>query len=133
MHQFNVKDIFLHSLKGKKVYLKQPLEYVKRESDEEKLVCWLKRSTYGLKRAASNWYRNDHCLFAKTETDCHIFILVWDIDIIVASRRMTVISEIKTALKATMDMEDWGKLRLKEGKFLSERKSYIDTKLEWFQ
>ena len=39
MHQFDVKTAFLHSPIEEEVYLEQPLDFVKRGSDGEKLVC----------------------------------------------------------------------------------------------
>ena len=81
MHQFDVKTAFLHSPIEEEVYLEQPQEFVKSGSDEEKLVCRLNKSIYGLKQAANNWYKelanfllrqgftrssNDHCLFARS-------------------------------------------------------------------
>ena len=125
MHQFDVKTAFLHAPIEEEVYLEQPQEFVKRGSDGEKLVCQLNKSIYGLKQAANNWYkelanfllrqgftrsRNDHCLFARSEAEDHTFILVWVDDIIVASRSVTVVSDVKKALEATFHMEDRGRL-----------------------
>ena len=156
MHQFDVKTAFLHSPIEEEVYLEQPQEFVKRGSDGEKLVCRLNKSIYGLKQAANNWYkelaifllrqgftrsRNDHCLFARSEAEDHTFILVWVDDIIVASRSMTVISDVKKALEATFHMEDRGRLhwflglriRREEGKVTVDQERYIETMLERFQ
>ena len=125
MHQFDDKTAFLHSPIEREVYLEQPQEFVKRGSDGEKIVCWLNKSIYGFKKAANNWYkelanfllrqeftrsRNDHCLFTISEAEDHTFILVWVDDIIVASRSMTVISDVKKSLEATFHMEDRGRL-----------------------
>ena len=121
MHQFDVKTVFLHSPIEEEVYLEQSQEFVKQGSDGKKLVCRLNKSINGLKQAANNWYkelaifllrqgftrsRNDHCLFARAETEGHNFILVWVDDIKVTSRSMTVISDVKKALEATFHMED---------------------------
>ena len=156
MHQFDVKTAFLHSPIEEEVYLEQPLEFVKRISDGEKIVCRLKKSIYGLKQAANNWYkqlanfllrqgftrsRNDHCLFARSEAEDHTFILVWVDDIMVASRSMTVVSDVKKALEATFHMEDRGRLhwflglriRREEGKVTVDQERYIETMLERFQ
>ena len=156
MHQFDVKTAFLHSPIEEEVYLEQPQEFVKRGSDGEKLVCRLNNSIYGLKQAANNWYkelanflliqgftrsRNDHCLFARSEAEDHTFILVWVDDIIVASRSMTVVSDVKKALEATFHMEDRGRLhwflglriRREEGKVTVDQERYIETMLERFQ
>ena len=156
MHQFDVKTAFLHSPIEEEVYLEQPQEFVKRGSDGEKLVCRLNKSIYGLKQAANNWYkelanfllrqgftrrRNDHCLFARSEAEDHTFILVWVDDIIVASRSMTVVSDVKKALEATFHMEDRGRLhwflglriRREEGNVTVDQERYIETMLERFQ
>ena len=109
-----------------------------------------------MKQAANNWYkelanfllrqgftgsRNDHFLFARSETKDHNFILVWVDDIIVASRIMTVISDVKRALEATFYMEDTGRLhwflglriRQEEGKVTVDQERYRETMLERFQ
>ena len=105
MHQFDVKTAFLHSPIGEKVYLEQPQEFVKQRSD-----CI---AIHDLKQAANNWCkelanillrqgitrsRNDHCLFARTETEGHTFNRVWVDDIKVASRSMSVVSDVKREL-----------------------------------
>ena len=154
MHQFDVKTAFLHSPIEEEMYLEQPQEFVKQGSDGEKLVCRLNKSIYGLKQAANNWYkelanfllrqgftrsRNDHYLFARAEKEVHIFILVWVDDIIVASRSMTVMSDVKKALEATFHMEDRGllhwflglRIRREEGKVTVNQERYIETMLEY--
>ena len=156
MHQFDVKMVFLRSPLEEEVYLEQPQEFVKQGSDGEKLVRRLNESVYGLKQAANNCYKelahfllrqgftrskNDHCLFVSAETEGHTFILVWVDDIIVASRSMTVISDVKKALEATIHMEDRGRLhwflglriRQEESKITVDQERYIETILEWFQ
>ena len=109
-----------------------------------------------MKQAANNWYkelenfllrqgfirsRNDYCLFAREEKEGHTFILVWVDDIIVASRSMTVISDVKKALEATTQMEDRGRLhwflglriRQEGSKVTIDQERYIETMLERFQ
>ena len=113
-----------------------------------KWVCRLNKSIYGLKQAANNWYkelanfllrqgftrsRTDHCLFARLEAEDHTFILVWVDDIIVASRSMTVVSDVKKALEATFHMEDRGRIhwflglriRREEGNVTVDQERYI--------
>ena len=120
MHLFDVKTAFLHSPIEEEVYLEQPQEFVKQGSDGEKLVCRLNKSIYVVKQAANNWYkelanfllrqgftrsRKDHFVFARAETEGHTFILRtysglgWGL--IVASRSITMISDVKKALEAT--------------------------------
>ena len=124
-------------------------------SDGGKLVCCLVRSIYCLKQAANNWYkeltnfllrqgffrsRNDHRLISKAETEGHIFIIVCVDNIIVASRSMTVISDVKKALAATFHTEDRGRIhwflglriRQKESEVTVDHERYIKTTFEWF-
>ena len=125
MHQFDVKADFLHSTVEEEVYLQQPQEFEKRGTGGETLVCRLNKSIYCWRQAAKNWCtelanfvlrqvftrsRNDHCLFARAETEGHTLILVWVDDIIVASRSMKVNSDVKKTLKATFRMESRGKI-----------------------
>ena len=109
-----------------------------------------------MKQAANNWYkelgnfllrqgftrsRNNHCLFARLEAEDYTFILVLVDDIIVASRSMTVISDVKKVLEATFHMEDRGRLHwflglriIQEGGKVSvDEEHYIETMLERFQ
>ena len=156
MHQFDDKTDFLHSPIDEEVYLEQPQEFVKRGSGGEKLVCLLNKSIYCLKQAANKLYkelanllqrqgftrsRNDHCLFARSEAEDHTFIFVWVDDIILVSRSMRVISDVKKALKATFHMEDRGRLhwalglriRQEEGKVTVDQERYIETMIERFK
>ena len=156
MYQLDVKTAFLHSPIEEEVYLEEPHEFVKQGSDGEKLVCRHNKSIFVLKHAANNWYkelanfllrqgstrsRNDVCLFARAETEGHTFILVWVDDIIVESISMTVISDVKKALKATFHMEDRGRvhsflgvrIRREEDKVTVDQERYIKTTLERFQ
>ena len=109
-----------------------------------------------MKQAANNWYkelanfllrqgftrsRNDQCLFAGAWTEGHTFILVWFDDIIMASRSMTVISDVKKALEAKFHIENRGrlhwflglKIRHEEGKVTVDQERYMETMLELFQ
>ena len=109
-----------------------------------------------MKQAAINWYkelanfllrqrftrsRNDQCLFAGAETKGHTFNLVQVDDLIVVTRSLTVISDVKKALEATFHMEDRGRLnwflglriRRDEGKVTVDQERYIEKKPEWFQ
>ena len=103
----------------------------------EKLVGRPNKSIYGFKKAANNWYkelakfllkqgftrsRNDHCLFARAEIDGHTVILVWVDDIIVASRSMAVISDIKKALEGNISHGRQREITLVSGSEQSDEK-----------
>ena len=156
MHQFDIKTVFLHSPIAEKVYLEQLQEFVKQGSDGEKLVCRMNKSIYVSKQSANNRYkelanfllrqgfirsRNDPCLFASAETEGHNFNMVWFDEIIVASRSLTVISDVKKEIETTFRMEDsvrlhWflgPRIRPEVGKVRVDQERYIETMLEWVQ
>ena len=68
-------------------------------------------------------------------------MLVWEDDIVVASRSMTVTSDVNEAVEATFHIEYRGRLnwflglriRREEGKVTVEEESYIEAMLERFQ
>ena len=99
---------------------------------------WYKELANFLLRQVFTRSRNDHCLFTRAETEGHNSILVWVDDTIVASRSMTVTSDVKKALEATFHMEDSGRIhwflglrtRPEEGKVTVEQEHYIETMLE---
>ena len=155
MHQFDVKTAFLHSPIEEEVDRKQSQKFVKQGLDRRELLRRLNKSIYGLKQTANNWYkelanfllrqrftksRNVDCLFTRAETEGQTFILVCVDDIVVASRSMTVISDIKKALESAFHMDDRGRLHWflglrirREGKVTVDQECYIETMLERFQ
>ena len=80
-------------------------------------------------------------MFARSEAEDHAFILFWVDDIMVASRSMTVISDVKKALEATFHMEDSWRLHWflglrigqEECKVTVDQERYIERMLERFQ
>ena len=59
---------------------------------------WYKELANFLLRQGFTRSRDDHCLPARSEAEDHTFILDWVDDIIVASRSMTMVSDVKKAL-----------------------------------
>ena len=102
---------------------------------------WYKEPTSFLLRQGFKRSRNNFYLFARAETEGHTFILVCFNDMIVASRSIAVISDVKKALEATFHMEGRGRLhwflnliiRQEEGKVTADQDVYIETVLERFQ
>ena len=50
----DAKAAYLHPKTDKEVYLEQPNRFEKLDSNDNKLICKLKKSIFGLKRAAKN-------------------------------------------------------------------------------
>ena len=54
MHQFDVKNVFLHGSLEEKVYMEIPLVY--GVINEGNKVCMLKKTLYGLKQSPRAWF-----------------------------------------------------------------------------
>ena len=54
LHQFDIKNVFLHCDLQEEVYMNQPLGFVAHE--EIGKVCHLRKSLYGLKQSPYAWY-----------------------------------------------------------------------------
>jgi hypothetical protein len=51
-HQMEVKNAFLHRYLSEETYMEKPYGFIQDSS----LVCRLKKSLYGLKKALRSWY-----------------------------------------------------------------------------
>jgi hypothetical protein len=67
IHQMDVKNAFLHDDLSKEIYVEQPHEFMQDSS----LVCRLKKSLYGLKKASRAWYaKMDSYLLSQNFVHC---------------------------------------------------------------
>eukprot|EP00253_Pinus_taeda_P008441 PITA_08441 len=65
----DVKSTFLHGDLHEKIYMEQPLGFIKIDSN---LLCRLKKSIYGLKQAPQDWYaKMDSFLLDTGFSRCH--------------------------------------------------------------
>ena len=99
LKQMDVKAAYLHPKIDEEVYLEQPKGFEKLDRNGNKLVCKLKKSIYGLKQAAKNWYqelsnfliqqgfersKHDYCLFLKNKENGKLYDLTWVDDLVIA-------------------------------------------------
>eukprot|EP00253_Pinus_taeda_P028727 PITA_28727 len=69
VHQMDVKSAFLHRDLHEEIYMEQPLGFIQTNSS---LVCRLKKSLYGLKKAPQAWYaKMDSFLLYIGFSRCH--------------------------------------------------------------
>lgn len=61
----DVKTIFLHGYLDKKIYMKQHEGFIK--NGNENLVCLLKKSLFGIKKAPRQCYKKFHNFMIKIE------------------------------------------------------------------
>ena len=117
-------------------------------------MCKFKKSIYGLKQAAKNWYKalakllisngnqgSEYCPFVRKEADgTFSYVLVWIDDIIVAAINDEVIDAIKSMLKDNFKMDDRGTLHWflgmqilrSENMITIDQERYIESVLEQF-
>jgi hypothetical protein len=98
LHQFDVKNAFLHSNLEEKVYMDLPPGYI--ASTETNVVCKLQRALYGLKQSPRGWFGRfsmamrkygfkqsnaDHTLFIKHNVGKVTMLIVYVDDMIITS------------------------------------------------
>ena len=125
LKQMDVKAAYLHPKIDKEVYLEQPKGFEKLDSNGNKLVCKLKKSIYGLKQAAKNWYqelsnfliqqgfersKHDYCLFLKNKENGKLYVLTWVDDLVIAGKSQNEIDKLKNSLESKFKMDDRGDL-----------------------
>lgn len=147
LHQMDVSNAFLHGDLHENVYMKLPHGY---NNTHPNVVCWLKKSLYGLCQASQNWYsksskalidygfkeRNvDHNLFTYTKPSIFIVVLVYVDDLIIVGNHDEACAKFKQYLSQYFHMKDLGKLKYfldielahtQEGLFLCQRKYALD-------
>jgi hypothetical protein len=147
VHQMDVKSSFLHGDLQEEIYMEQPHGYVQNDSS---LVCCLKKSCYGLKKAPQAWYaKMDNFLIATGFSRCHfdpsvytkkvgihlITLVLYVDDLIITGSDSKLLNHVKTSLKKKFEMTDLGflhyflglqVLQTNEGIFLSQSKYACD-------
>jgi hypothetical protein len=147
VHQMDFKFAFLHRYLQEEIYMEQPLGYVQNDSI---LVCRLKKSLYGLKKAPRAWYdkmdnffidigfsrcHSDPNVYTK-KVEIHLIILVLYVDdLILTGSDSKLLNHVKTNIKKKFEMTDLGflhyflglqVLQTNEGTFLSQYKHACD-------
>ena len=155
VHQMDVKTAFLNGELEEEVYLEQP-EWLAKKGEEEK-VWKLRKALYGLKQAPRAWNKRlndflvgkgfcrssyDTAIYTEGSGDSRVFIGVYVDDILVISRDLKRVEEIKSLLGTEFEMTDFGeadtvlgiqiKRNLTEGWLELNQHRYIETVLDRF-
>ncbi|CAM8972742.1 unnamed protein product [Rhodiola kirilowii] len=155
LQQLDVKTSFLHGDLDEEIYMNQPEGYLSKGN--ELLVCKLKKSSYGLKHAPRQWYKNfdgfmhevkfvrseaDHCCYFKKLDDSYIILLLYVDDMLIAGSSSQEVSKLKKQLSKRFAMKDLGEAKQilgmrierdrKAGKLHLSQTEYIKKILERF-
>ena len=122
LHQVDVTTAFLNGKLEEEVYMRQPEGFVAK--GQERLVCKLKKSIYGLKQSPRCWNAaldkqlkdmgfvqsaSDPCVYKDSGGEMFLIGVYVD-DIILAGKTDKKINEVKRALGAKFNIKDMGKL-----------------------
>eukprot|EP00253_Pinus_taeda_P026498 PITA_26498 len=122
LQQLDVKTAFLHGDLDEEIYMEQPEGFVQHRNN--KFVCRLKKSLYGLKQSPQQWYKKfdsfllsqkyirseyNHCVYFKQLSNGIFIILVLYVDdILLARKSIEEINKLKAQMAKTFDMKDLG-------------------------
>jgi hypothetical protein len=148
LHQFDVKNAFLHGDLEEEVYMNVPPGYTVSSGDQT--VCRLQRALYGLKQSPRAWFgrfslamkkygfqqsNSDHTLFLKHNKGRVTALIIYVDDMIITGNDTEEISKIQRQLGTEFEMKNLGGLkyflgievaRSNEGIFISQRKYVLD-------
>jgi hypothetical protein len=123
IHQMDVVTAFLAGELEEEIYMEQP-EGFKVGTEDEDLVCRLRKSIYGLKQAPRVWNQkirrflksigfeqtySDPCVYINKTTE--IILAMWVDDLIIFGKDVASIKDIKAQLNEEYEMKDLGELK----------------------
>lgn len=154
VHQMDVKTAFLNGYLEEEIYMVQP------EGQEipgkEDLVCKLNRSLYGLKQSPRCWNKvldeflieklhfrrclADKATYVRGQGDLRVYIGVYVDDLLIISRKLQEITQVKQVMSARFEMVDFGPVStvlgiriiqdLKKGTLTMSQEKYVRFLLE---
>jgi hypothetical protein len=154
--QLDIKTAFLHGELDKEIYMSQPTGY--RVADNDKRVCKLKKSLYGLKQSPRQWYKRftqfmlgqgytrspyDPCVyFRKVRDGSFIYLLLYVDDMLIVSKSIREIDNLKKTMSMEFEMKDLGEARKilgmeivrdrESGRVWLSQKAYLQKVLQRF-
>jgi hypothetical protein len=121
LYQMDVKTAFLNGELDEEIYMDQPIGFV--ADRQERKVCKLKQSIYGLKQSSRHWYlrfhraillngftmiEEDHCVYVKQSKGSFIILSLYVDDILLAGNDKDMIVATKGWLSSNFEMKDMG-------------------------
>ncbi|KAJ0444187.1 putative RNA-directed DNA polymerase [Helianthus annuus] len=152
LHQFDVKNAFLHGELEEEVYMEAPPGFTKDFKPGE--ACRLKKSLYGLKQSPRAWFgrftlamkrygfeqsNSDHTLFLKRRDKLITCLIIYVDDMIVTGNDEEEMKRLKANLFSEFEMKDLGRLKYflgievlksNRGIFICQKKYVLDLLAE---
>ncbi|KAJ0480224.1 putative RNA-directed DNA polymerase [Helianthus annuus] len=152
LHQFDVKNAFLHGELKEEVYMEAPPGFTGNFKTKE--VCRLKKTLYGLKQSPRAWFgrftlamkgygfrqsNSDHTLFLKQRGKLITCLIIYVDDMIISGNDEEELRKLNANLFAEFQMKDLGRLkyflgievlRSKQGIFICQKKYVLDLLVE---
>jgi hypothetical protein len=124
VHQMDVKTAFLIGELDEEIYTDHPNGFVVK--GEERKVCKLLKSLYGLKQAHKQWHEKfdmtlksadfaineaDRCVYYRHGGGKSVILCLYVDDILIFGTNIDAINEVKSFLSKNFDMKDLGEAR----------------------
>ena len=121
IHQMDVKTAFLNGDLDEEKYMEQPKGFI--VPSQEKKVCWLVKSIYGLKQAPKQWHEKfdsvmmtngfkinecDICVYVKNTERGSVIICLYVDDMLIMGSNNEVIKTTKKMFNNKFNMKDLG-------------------------
>lgn len=124
LHQFDVKNVFLHGEIQEEVYMEAPPGFSQLLKKGE--GCWLHKALYGLKQSPRAWFgklamamkkfsyqqsNSDHTLFLKRKNGLVICLIIDVYGMIITGNDSEEINKLKRQLFCEFEMKDLGNFK----------------------
>nr|GEZ14533.1 putative ribonuclease H-like domain-containing protein [Tanacetum cinerariifolium] len=124
IHQFDVKNVFLHGELKEKVYMEAPPGFLEHFKPGE--ACRLKKSLYGLKHSLRAWFgrftlamksydfkqsNSDYTMFLKNKKNRVTCLIIYVDDMVIIGNDEEEIKRLKEGLFTEFKMKDLGNLK----------------------
>ena len=121
--QMDVKTAFLNGQLDETIYMVQPDGFVAK--GQERKVCRLYRSIYGLKQASRSWNQkfdqavktfgfeqnvDEPCVYKRIQGKKVVFLVLYVDDILIIGNDVRTLSSVKRWLSQQFDMKDLGEV-----------------------